>query len=283
MRTDSIVGTVKAGAPSVGVAPDDDRIWYYNGSPGACVLVALDYVLPRANFPTPDLVLSGPNNGNNLGPFLYTLSGTLGAAYTAVGRDIPSIAISAGHDYALGYQTVRENTRAMLPDPATVTGDLVADLVDQLVQNANGSRLLPLGYGLNVNLPYITSFYDNGCISPPFIQTRMTGHAIADHAAYNETTGLFTWEEFVSAGQNTCINGDCDLADETTVLAAAHCKSSVSIFTVDYDAPSTCHSVPDVRKLLEPLVQYFESPVKLKARWDQREQSDHDFKQAVSG
>ena len=73
---------VRAGAPSVGPDPTDGQIWYYNGTPAACTFVALDYVLPKfANFSTPDLVVTGPNYGTNLGNFVWTLSGTAGAAY----------------------------------------------------------------------------------------------------------------------------------------------------------------------------------------------------------
>lgn len=66
----------------IGSDPHDSHIWYYNGTPAACTFVALDYVFPRyADFKVPDLVLTGPNYGTNLGPFVWTLSGTAGAAY----------------------------------------------------------------------------------------------------------------------------------------------------------------------------------------------------------
>lgn len=65
----------------VGSDPKDSHIWYYNGTPAACTFVALDYVLPKyADFKVPDLVVTGPNYGTNLGPFVWTLSGTAGAA-----------------------------------------------------------------------------------------------------------------------------------------------------------------------------------------------------------
>jgi 5'-nucleotidase len=43
----------------------------------------------------PDLVVSGINAGQNLGP-MVDLSGTVGAARAAVARDLPAIAVSAG-------------------------------------------------------------------------------------------------------------------------------------------------------------------------------------------
>lgn len=73
-----------ANVAQVGSDPHDSHIWYYNGTPAACVFVALDYVLPRyGDFKVPDLVVTGPNYGTNLGPFVWTLSGTAGAAYVS--------------------------------------------------------------------------------------------------------------------------------------------------------------------------------------------------------
>ena len=37
---------------------------------------------------TIDLVVAGPNEGANAGPFLYTLSGTMGATYMSTYRGV---------------------------------------------------------------------------------------------------------------------------------------------------------------------------------------------------
>jgi 5'-nucleotidase len=64
----------------MGTNPIDSHIWYFNGTSSTCVQVAFEYILPRyTNVTNFDIVLSGPNYGWNLGPFLYTLAGTLGA------------------------------------------------------------------------------------------------------------------------------------------------------------------------------------------------------------
>lgn len=58
---------VQAGAPAVGQDPTDSNIWYYNGTPAACTFVALDWVIPQYyDNRTIDLMVSGPNFGNNL-------------------------------------------------------------------------------------------------------------------------------------------------------------------------------------------------------------------------
>ena len=72
-----------------------DRLFflvYFNGTPAATAAFALDVIVPM-HFGKPanetiDLVVSGPNEGNNNGPFLYTLSGTIGAAYLSVERGV---------------------------------------------------------------------------------------------------------------------------------------------------------------------------------------------------
>ena len=70
--------------------------WRLNGTPVDCVKVALDYVLKEK----PDLVLSGINNGYNVG-FDIAYSGTLGAAFEAVRHGIPAMAFSVASNVHL--------------------------------------------------------------------------------------------------------------------------------------------------------------------------------------
>ncbi|EFX02272.1 acid phosphatase [Grosmannia clavigera kw1407] len=243
LTADSEWGIVKAGAPSIGQDPKDSHIWYYNGTPAAQVFVALDHVLPLfGSFSKPDLVLAGPNVGLNLGPFLYTLSGTMGATYAAVDRGIPAISFSAAYSRQTPYYWTNTSTLAGLQDPATIAGRLAAALAQAFIDKAAGGRILPVGYGINVNLPYITSFSNDSCVNPPFVLTRMSGGADVDKAVYNATTGLFHYGDLDEAGSgvNACINGDCSLPGETDVVSGhGACQASVSVFTVDYDAPYT--------------------------------------------
>lgn len=103
-----------------------------SGTPVMAVLLGLEKVLPN-----PDLVIVGPNPGNNLGP-LNNISGTFNAAATALQQGVPSIAVSVD---------LKEQDTARI-------GEIVARLVDTLERNrAPGAALLPDGIGLNVNLP----------------------------------------------------------------------------------------------------------------------------------
>ena len=267
LDADSEFGIIKAGAPSLGTDPDDDHIWYYNGSPATQVLVALDYVLPtHAGFSTPDLVMTGPSYGLNVGPFLYSISGTLGATMTALERGIPAIAFAAVYGTHTPYYSVNGTTAAGLQDPATITGRLAAALTQALItksappsssSNTSSARVLPLGYGLSVNIPLITSLASSDCVNPPFVLARMTGGGeFTSKAVYDIATGLFSSANFADAGTNMCINGDCSLPGEVEVINSG-CKSSVVVFTTDYDAPASSPggSVVDPYTLLPSLVQ----------------------------
>jgi 5'/3'-nucleotidase len=65
--------------------------WAVRGTPADSVRYALRKVLTRK----PQLVISGINNGQNLGPFV-DISGTIGAARTALRAGIPALATSQG-------------------------------------------------------------------------------------------------------------------------------------------------------------------------------------------
>ncbi|KAG4263832.1 hypothetical protein LB506_010890 [Fusarium annulatum] len=222
---------IPKGAPSVGHDPKDSQIWYYNGTPAACTFVALDYVLPKfANFSVPDLVVTGPNYGTNLGGFVWTLSGTAGAAYAATNRGIPAIAISASNQ-EVPYFEVKNKT-----NPATWAAQASVKFVENFIATSpKNGPLLPLGYGVNVNLPVLTKKNQN----PDFVQTRFTGNAHVNEAVLDKEKGTFTWANIkpYAAGVNACINGDCSLPGETYVVENG--KASVSFYTVDYSAPST--------------------------------------------
>ena len=67
--------------------------WRIGGTPVDCVKVALANLLPEK----PDVVLSGINNGFNVGQDI-AYSGTLGAAFEAERHGIPAIAFSTAAD-----------------------------------------------------------------------------------------------------------------------------------------------------------------------------------------
>lgn len=129
--------------------------WWTNictGTPAATATVGIDYVLPNFGpFKEPDLVVAGPNFGNNLGTFFYTLSGTAGYTYTSIGRGYPGIMFSGGNTEQRSYEWINKTTASGHPDPATIQAQLAVDIVQTLINNTKeGERLLPLGYGITV-------------------------------------------------------------------------------------------------------------------------------------
>ncbi|KAF2403426.1 5'/3'-nucleotidase sure [Trichodelitschia bisporula] len=231
---------IPKGAASYGHDPSDPKIWYYDGTPVTCTLFALDYLAPtHMGIAAPDLVITGPNFGTNPGPFMYTMSGTMGAAYSAIGRGVPALALSAD-SYGPGrnFKGLVAHTQSGWPDPATIIANLSTTLVNQLA--AGSKPLLPPGYGLTVNYPKVTSLKDTGCLYPPFIRTRLTGGAPIQKAIFDPKTGLFRGADTIPAtgvGVNTCNVGNCTLPGETNVVNNGQCQTSVSVFVVDYDAP----------------------------------------------
>ncbi|NCA69824.1 MAG: acid phosphatase [Sphingobacteriia bacterium] len=136
-RTPSAGGLLPAGSPGVGETGIAPQQYYVDGSPTASLLYGIDVKALEIWGHKPDLVISGPNEGNNLG-IITPHSGTLGAAVTALNKEIPAIAVSA------------EGSSA---DDAEIVAALVVKLVSAI--DHRGRVALPAGIGLNLNTPAI--------------------------------------------------------------------------------------------------------------------------------
>jgi 5'-nucleotidase len=190
-----------------GTDPNDSNIWYYNGTPAAVTFFALDYVIPKVwNGTKPDLFVAGPNEGLNLGPFLYSLSGTIGGTYAAIERGIPGVAFSAANSTHRGFLSIDGPD-----DVAWLNANASVKIVNALGDSVKSGRILPYGYGINVNLPLLNST----CTEPKYVLTRLSGNAVVDTAVLNNETNLFTFGNDVNPGLNQCINGDCSLPGKT--------------------------------------------------------------------
>lgn len=113
-----------------------------DATPTTTVLTALDAILTGED--TPDLVVSGTNEGANVGPIAIS-SGTVSAAVAALRlSDLPAIAISTGTDAA-----------GEVPDGLfELSADVLVELIDDLLDTApQDGSLLPAGIGLSVNVP----------------------------------------------------------------------------------------------------------------------------------
>lgn len=135
-------GLFKAGVPGLGPTTIAADQYYLNGSPVDAVLYGIDILAVDKWGQAPDLVIAGPNVGNNLG-LMTVHSGTVGVAVAAINRGIPAIAVSA----FMGESLITP------PEEAELNAQLTVRLVAVLANNQ--VPLLPLGYGLNVNLPQL--------------------------------------------------------------------------------------------------------------------------------
>jgi 5'-nucleotidase len=137
---DSEGGGVPAGSPGVGPNPDPmapPTQFYVNGSPVDSVMYGIDIAAPMVFGGPAELVISGPNEGNNLG-VITPHSGTLGAAVAALNKGYPTIAVSADS-----------------PDGTPEEAELIAQLTLKVVEAVDGKKGINLepGTGLSVNIP----------------------------------------------------------------------------------------------------------------------------------
>ena len=150
--------------------------------------------------------------------------------YAATHRSIPAIALSASNE-EIPYFDIHNET-----NPATWAAEVSVKVVDAFIKSVpKGGPILPLGYGVNVNIPPLTG--DDADLE--YIQTRMTGNAHVNEAVLDPKKGTFTWENIkpYQAGVNTCVNGDCTMEGET--YAVENGAVSISLYTIDYTAPTT--------------------------------------------
>jgi 5'-nucleotidase len=117
--------------------------YYVNSTPVMAVLYGLDIVAMKRWGKAPDLVLSGPNEGQNVGAIAIS-SGTISAAQFAALRGVPAMALSAGQNSA-GPDL--ENTQS------PIIAAKSAEMVRALDITSKGGRMVPAALALNVNFP----------------------------------------------------------------------------------------------------------------------------------
>lgn len=151
MRAVTALG-IPAGSAGVGTDPNEADVNYVNGSPVAACLYGLDVAAPRKWGGSPDLVISGPNEaGSNVGAINWS-SGTFNNMIYAIGRQLPVFAISDAKPGTVNWSPALPQTAH-----AYVVADVAARLVDALIAHKQdaGGRLMPVGVGLNVNVPNV--------------------------------------------------------------------------------------------------------------------------------
>lgn len=112
--------------------------YYINGTPTDCVIIGVNKLLPSR----PDIIVSGINNGGNLGDNV-TYSGTVAAAIEGTLLGIPSIAISLVTEYQINSG----------PRKLTAGFQRAAECAKEIVKKINKIGL-PKDTLLNINVPH---------------------------------------------------------------------------------------------------------------------------------
>lgn len=151
--------------------------WHIDGTPADAVSVGLVYVLRDD---PPDLVVAGPNFGQNVGANVLQ-SGTVGAAMTASRAGVPAIALSVEVDLREATSERRFGS-TMDAFPGAVA--FVVEVIRQL-QESGGEGLLPARTILNVNYPAV------GADEPTGVRFATVSSVRGFRQTYgvNETTG----------------------------------------------------------------------------------------------
>lgn len=152
-------------SPPTGANSTDPRLNYVNSFPVTSIKVGIDTTAPKLwNGAKPELALTGPNVGSNVG-IQVPFSGTVGAAVYAVKTaGIPAIAFS-------GKSGERTAWNQPTPLSAKVYSDLALNVTSTIV--ASGKPYLPADVWLNVNFPEVTSTKCNNANQFKYVLTRI--------------------------------------------------------------------------------------------------------------
>ncbi|MEO1765113.1 MAG: 5'/3'-nucleotidase SurE, partial [Cyanobacteria bacterium J06629_18] len=190
----------------------DDNKWFVDASPVVTTLAGLDFILDGEE---PDLVISGINEGENVGASVAISSGTVSAATTATRRNIPAIAVSAGTLRDAAFNVDEAELEKAYEKGAETVVDLVKQL--SLYSSASDSKLMPDGVGLNVNIPAVVDNIEG--ISYTKLDGTGTFNLFVGELAENTPGLLFSQGDAIEPSQITVEDseGQNFLADFITV------------------------------------------------------------------
>jgi 5'-nucleotidase len=190
------------------------------GTPGDSVILAVENLMASV-----DLVVSGVNNGANLGDDVF-VSGTVGAAIHGYFRGIPSIAISIASPRASDFRPA-EHVLARL-------AEMFAD------------GLLPKSILLNVNIPPIHSSKIEG-----IDLTRLAGRRYADtvRGENDWKGGVFYWI--------TRSRPAWDVEEGTDAWSVLHNRISITPLQMDLTSKSVADMISGLPGKLSDSFQSF--------------------------
>ena len=143
------------GDPGVGPVTKKEKafdyrdFFYVNGTPIMATAYGLDILAPARWDGAPDLVISGPNQGQNVGSIVIS-SGTVSNVQFAASRGITAIAFSADENTEGEVNESGNHTDNPL---SRIVADHAVTLLSELLTKADKGPILPAGLVLNVNFP----------------------------------------------------------------------------------------------------------------------------------
>lgn len=202
-----------AGSGPTGTNASDTTLNWVNSYPATSMRYGIDQFGPDLwDGDAPELAVTGPNVGSNVGFIQVEFSGTVGAACYAVDQGIPAIAFSGITEDRTGWDTVP------VPASSLVYADLANNLTNIILNS--GTPYLPDGTFLNVNMAAVSG----SCTAASdykFVLSRInpvTILSVADVQTCGATT-LPTETSVVDAGCYVSVSvGRC--SDKTTAPAA---------------------------------------------------------------
>ncbi|KAF1997380.1 putative acid phosphatase [Amniculicola lignicola CBS 123094] len=160
-----IFSSCPGGSAPTGSNATNPRLNYVNSYPVTAIKTGITTTAPKIfNNAAPEIALTGPNVGSNVG-IQVPFSGTVGAAvYAAKDAKIPAIAFSgvSGDPTAWNQPT---------PLYSQIYADLALNVTTRIL--ASGTPYLPSNTWLNVNFPAVTSTKCNNVNQFKFILTRI--------------------------------------------------------------------------------------------------------------
>jgi 5'-nucleotidase len=148
------------------------------GFPGDTTLFG---IIQQLQNDPPALVVSGINNGQNLGAEIIPLSGTVGAASWAARNGVPAIAISAGFGSPPNYADAADYTAALVEYIRTKKS-----FYKRLFEKQAPFR----GLVLNVNFPTCTSGSVRGVVLVPVGRI----NTVTGYTLQGSSMGVDTWK-----------------------------------------------------------------------------------------
>ena len=191
-----------------------DEIYSVSSTPTTAMLYGIDVLAKHHWGSKPHLIIAGPNLGLHTGIDALH-SGVVGAAVTALARGIPAIAINVEPEPSADEELASHNA--------------VLKVVPIIRELASYEKILPEGYGLNINVPASAKPYKNSKI---YMLTDVGHFSYRVPMFANDASDTFVRVKYTSYNAFSVFNNDGQQAfKHSEGYEAANGKITISPFT----------------------------------------------------